>query len=114
MKFNKIGKYKLVDIINPVKWWAYVKFLFNSSVGERITPEDLQWKSEVVVFRAIMCPECKAAGACVDCGCNWAGKSGDMSMSCSKGNWLSVKDESDWEAQKEKYMKGITFGLVKK
>lgn len=114
MEFNKIGKYKLVDIINPVKWWAYVKFLFNSSVGERITPEDLQWKSEVVVFRAIMCPECKAAGACVDCGCNWAGKSGDMSMSCSKGNWLSVKDESDWETQKEKYMKGITFGLVKK
>jgi hypothetical protein len=107
-------KYKFKDIINPIKWWAYIKYLTNSIIGERITPEDKQWQSEVIVFRGIMCPACKQAGACVDCGCNWAGKSGDMSMECSLKNWTPVKDKNDWENQKSKYLHGLTFGLVKK
>jgi len=107
-------KYKFKDIINPVKWWAFAKYLFYSAFGERISPEDKQWQSEVIVFRGIMCPECKAAGACVDCGCNWAGKTADMSMSCSKGNWNPVKDKKDWDDQKDKFIRGYTFGLVRK
>jgi hypothetical protein len=107
-------KYKISDILNPVKWWAFLKFKYNSIMGERLTPEEKQWQSEVVVFRGIMCPKCKEAGSCIDCGCNWAGKSGDMSMSCSLGNWHSVKDEKDWEDQKSKYLNGIDFGFVKK
>ena len=106
-------KYKFNDIINPVKWWAFCKFLFNSVFGERVKPEDKQWQSEVIVFRGIMCSDCKAAGSCVDCGCNWAGKSGDMSMECSLGNWKSVKDKDDWESQKSKYLHGLKIGLVK-
>ena len=110
----KIGKYRLVDVINPIKWWAFCKFLFNSVFGERLSPEDKQWQSEVIMFRGIMCSECKAAGSCVNCGCNWAGKSGDMSMECSEGKWFAVKDKKDWEDKKSKFMHGLDFGFVKK
>jgi hypothetical protein len=107
-------RYKLTDILNPIKWWAFVKFKVNSVIGERLTPEEKQWQSEVIVFRGIMCPKCKEAGQCIDCGCNWEGKSGDMSMRCSLDNWTAVKDKKDWENQKNKYLFGLTFGIVKK
>ena len=109
----KIGKYRLIDLINPVRWYAFIKFKAQEFFGY-VTPEDKQWQSEVIVFRGLMCPECKVAGACINCGCNWAGKTGDMSMECSERKWFSVKDKKDWEDQKDKYMKGLDFGFVKK
>lgn len=61
-----------------------------------------------------MCSECKEAGYCLNCGCNWAGKSGDMSMSCSENKWPAVKDKHDWEDKKDKFLRGLKFGFVKK
>jgi hypothetical protein len=109
----KIGKYRVIDLINPVRWYAFVKFKVQEFFGY-VTPEDKQWQSEVIVFRGIMCSDCKEAGHCLNCGCNWAGKSGDMSMECSKGNWKSVKNKEDWDDQKSKFLHGLKFGFVKK
>lgn len=115
--------YRTEDLINPIKWWAVFKYLTQKYIGTffgYVSPEDKQWQAEVIVFRGIMCPDCKIAGECVGimedgkaCGCNWAGKSGDMSMECSLGNWKPVKDEEDWKEQKGKYMHGLKIGLVK-
>lgn len=116
MKF----KYRVKDLINPLKWIAVAKFLFYKNFGgKKIKIEDLQWQSEVIVFRGIMCQDCKKAGECVGippgetvaCGCNWIGKSTDMSMECSCGNWGPVKNKEDWE--KIKTNNRIKLGLVK-
>ena len=116
MKF----KYRWKDLINPVKWWAVAKFLWYKLFGgKKILLEDLQWQSEVIVFRGIMCEECKLAGQCVGipegetepCRCNWEGKSSDMSMKCSCGKWKEVNSKEDWE--KIKRNNRIKLGLVK-
>ena len=116
------------DLVNPVKWFDYTRFLARKVTGKVMyslgyrTPEDMAWQSEVISYRGFMCPNCKEAGKCVGikegetepCGCDWIGKSTDMSLSCNLKNWGEVKDKKDWEEQKEKYMPGLTFGMVKK
>jgi hypothetical protein len=116
------------DMINPKKWVHYGRFLLRKIAGKLAkeagyrTPEDMAWQAEVIVFRGLMCGRCKEEGKCVGieegqtepCGCDWIGKSTDMSLSCNLKNWPAVKDKEDWEDQKGKYMHGLTFGLVGK
>lgn len=104
------------DLINPKKWWAFVKFKVQEYFGY-VKPEDKQWQAEVIVYRSLSCPACKAAGQCIcipdgeteACGCNWAGKSGDMSMDCSCEKWFAVNSKEDWEAFKKS--RGVKFKL---
>lgn len=112
-------KYRTKDLIDPRKWWAVAKYLYYKLFGgKKILIEDLGWQSEVIVFRSLMCPDCKAAGECVGipegetkpCGCNWDGKSTDMSMQCSCNNWFPVENKEDWERQKRDNR--IKLGLV--
>lgn len=115
------------DIVNPVKWMDYLKFLLRKLTGKFFahlgykTPEDMYWQSEVVVFRQLMCSDCAAAGKCVGiaqgeteaCGCDFIGKSTDMSLECSLGNWKATPTKEVWEKQKKNFMHGLTFGFVK-
>ena len=115
------------DVINPKKWYDYLKFLIRKLAGKVAyesgyrTPEDMAWQAEVITFRGIMCDGCKAAGKCIGiepgetepCGCDWIGKSTDMSLSCNLKNWEKVESKEDWEDQKSKYMHGIKFGFIK-
>jgi len=114
------------DLINPRKWWDYFIFLIRKFTGwtlERFgfnTPEDLSWKSEVIVYRGLLCPECKIDGKCVGipngeleaCGCDFVGKSTDMSLECSCGMWKAVKDKEDWEKQKANYYSNFKLGFL--
>lgn len=113
-------KYRKEDLLSPSKWWAVIKFLYYKLAGgKKIPVEDLGWQSEVIVFRSIMCEDCKNAGECVGipegedkpCGCNWDGKSTDMAMRCSCGKWPEVESKEDWERIKRDNR--IKFGLVK-
>ena len=115
------------DMINPVKWYAFAKFLVRKVFGKVKedagfrTPEDMAWQAEVIVFRGLMCPDCKAAGQCVGiaegetepCGCDFIGKSTDMSLECSLGNWPATKDKKAWEKQQRNLLSGLKIGLVK-
>lgn len=114
----------LRDIINPVRWFAYCTFLFRKFTGKVYekagynTPEDLSWKAEVIVFRGFLCEDCKKAGKCVGiiegedepCGCDFIGKSTDMSEECSLGIWKSVKNKEDWENQKKELKLKLELG----
>lgn len=114
------------DLKNPKKWVDFFVFLLRKFVGkvaERAgynTPEDLFWKSEVISYRSLICSECKEAGKCVGvadgeteaCGCDFIGKSTDMSLECSCGLWRAVKDKKDWEDQKSKYYNGLKLGFT--
>jgi len=112
-------KYSKKDLKDPKKWWAVIKFLYYKLLGgKKIPVEDLTWQAEAIVFRGIMCPDCKAAGECVGipegedkpCGCNWEGKSTDMNMYCSCGKWLAVKNKEEWENFKRNNR--VKLGLV--
>jgi hypothetical protein len=118
---------RIKDIINPVKWVHYARFLLRKLTGKVKeeagfrTPEDMAWQSEVVVFRKIQCPDCAAAGKCVGiaegetepCGCDFIGKSTDMSLECSLGLWPSTPTKEAWEKQKSIFLHGLKIGLVK-
>ncbi len=115
------------DIINPIKWGHYLRFLVRKLLGTvkqeagYRTPEDMIWQSEVIVYRGLMCPECKSAGKCVGiaegetepCGCDFIGKSTDMSLECSLGNWVPTPTKEVWEKQKKNYLHGIKIGLIR-
>ena len=115
------------DIINPIKWVHYGRFLLRKLTGKVKeeagfrTPEDMAWQSEVIVFRGLMCPECKANGKCVGiadgetepCGCDFIGKSTDMALECSLGLLPATPTKEVWEKQKENLLHGIKIGLVK-
>jgi hypothetical protein len=98
----------LKDLINPRKWFDFLKFKFLSIFGY-LTPQEKHWQSEVIVYRGLQCPDCKNNGKCIKikegetepCGCDWIGKSTDMSLSCSLNNWGVVKDFNDWEKFKK-------------
>lgn len=115
------------DVVNPVKWWHYFRFLLRKLVG-RIkeeagyrTPEDMAWQSEVIVFRGLMCPGCKAAGKCIGiaegetepCGCDFIGKSTDMRAECSLHNWPTTLSKEMWDIQKKRFLNGIKIGLTR-
>lgn len=114
------------DIINPVKWVHYARFLIRKLFGKLKyaagyrTPEDMAWQAEVITYRSLLCPDCKAEGKCVGvaegeseaCGCDFIGKSTDMSLECSCGLWKSVKSKEDWEDQKEKYYPNIKINFT--
>lgn len=114
----------LRDIINPVRWYAYATFLLRKITGYFFeksgynTPEDLSWKAEVIVFRGLLCEDCKKEGKCVGiiegedkpCGCDFIGKSTDMSEECLLGNWKPVKGKEDWERQKRELKLKVELG----
>ena len=114
------------DIINPVKWVHYVRFLIRKLFGKLKyeagyrTPEDMAWQSEVITYRSLLCSDCKTEGKCVGiaegeseaCGCDFIGKSTDMSLECSCGLWKAVKNKEDWEQQKEKYYSNIKINFT--
>ncbi len=109
------------DVINPIKWYAYSVFLFRKVSGRLAekagynTPEDLAWKSEVIVYRGLLCGDCKSVGKCIGipdgeteaCGCDFIGITTDMSQACGCGKWKAVKDKEDWERQKESDYKSL-------
>lgn len=42
--------------------------------------------SEQASFRQLNCPECKALGACTECGCNYPAMTLSPTKVCPKGN----------------------------
>lgn len=98
----------LKDIINPKKWLDFAKYKFREWFG-KLTPQEQAWQAEVIVYRGLRCPNCKANGKCVGvaegetkpCGCDFIGKSTDMTLSCSLDAWGPVESEEEWELIKK-------------
>jgi len=94
----KIGKYRLVDILSPKKWWAAFKWYSTDHV--KVPKDEILDIAELVIFRSKECPACVENGTCLDCGCNTMGKMVDPSEECSLGRWNSTTVEN-WRKTKE-------------
>lgn len=98
----KINGYRVVDMINPRKWWAIV----DAKLARRYTDKAFM---EQVVYRMTQCPECVAAGKCLDCSCPVPNNMLARGNKCSEGRWDEMYNEETWNSFKEK--RGIKISI---
>jgi hypothetical protein len=110
---TNIKKRGLKDIFS-LRVVSYLESIWQKIFGVRILQKDMVAYSEQVVYKAFRCPECKAKGECVFCGCNFKDLSVSKDAVCSEGRWGKTMNEKDWEKYKSTYLPGTEFGIVKK
>ena len=123
----KIGKYRVIDLLNPRKWVMFLKYkayewgnplpdtikAVSGKQGEAsddlkaMSKEDLVAYSQMVVYRMSLCNSCVKGGECHHCGCPSPGLFLDQYNSCFAGNWGSIDSMDKWRQYVEK--NGITF-----
>jgi len=104
----KIFGYKLVHIINPVKWYSIVigKILKKYGFGEQ---KDLFHIYEQYTFRATMCNLCLEEGKCLSCKCDMPDKMLVPFEMCDLKRWGPIiQDKEQWENFKKENKIKIT------
>ena len=104
--FTNIKKRGFKDILST-RVFSYI-------FGVWTAKKDQVAYSEQILWKGIICPECKAKGECAECGCNFFDLSVAKNSVCSAGRWGKIMPANSWEEYKSKYLSGIEFGLVKK
>lgn len=110
---TNIKKRGLKDIFS-LRVISYIESVWQKLFGVRIEQKDMVAYSEQLIYKAVMCPECKAKGECVFCGCNFKDLSVSKDAVCSEGRWGKIMDEKNWEEYKKTYLPGTEFGIVRK
>lgn len=98
----KIFGYRVVDIINPIKW----KRVYDSIVVKNHLElfGSLQVHiTEQLMWRRLNCPECVEAGKCLACNCPIEEKMFTPEETCTNGLWGPFLDATDWEAYKKEF-----------
>lgn len=88
--------YRLRDIVNPKKWYAFV-------VGHLLKKTITISYAEQFLDRTNKCAPCVAAGECEHCGCPMPAAAIPKGNSCSRGAWGPMMNDSDWNDWKEIY-----------
>lgn len=105
---KKVFKYRLIDMINPRKWWsvfvAYILKHHCASVAPHIVAQ------YAVRFFDDECRGCVASGNCAHCGCDMPSKALNDFESCSAGNWGPIMDADQWDAHVKKV--GLDIKIV--
>jgi len=89
----KIGKYRVIDMVNPLKWWAAI-------TGHIIKKYVTIAYCEQVVYRTVMCSPCIKSKQCKHCGCDAIAAALSPVNYCSQGNYGSMMSEKQWEDYK--------------
>ncbi len=98
-----MAKYRLVDMINPRKWWAFI-------IGRILEKYVTFAYCEQAVYRSIMCKSCVKAGSCVGCGCAMPDALMAPGNFCSEGNWTGMMSKEEWNERKE--VSGLEFNIT--
>lgn len=105
----KIFGLRLIDLINPVRWYKFLSWKEVEREGILEIPMDeVQERSELLVYRSLSCPECLENGTCLVCGCHTAAKMIDPSESCPEGKWQATTVDA-WKKSKDGL--GIKFKI---
>ncbi|MGB2789430.1 MAG: hypothetical protein WBC13_08925 [Dokdonella sp.] len=110
---TNIKKRGLKDIFS-MRVFSYINSKLQSIFGVWTVKKDQLAYSEQILFKGLMCPECKEKGECVECGCNFYDLSVAKNSVCSAGRWGEVMNSKSWAEYKSKYLSNVEFGLVKK
>ena len=107
-------KIKLLDIINPVKWWSMI----DSWLTKRYSVFASVHVIEQIHYRFLNCPACLKAKACIGqgdcegCGCDIPDKMLVLWETDDCGKWGPVLDKEEWEEYKR--VNEVTFILKEK
>jgi hypothetical protein len=97
----KIFGYRIIDLINPVRWVMFLKHSENERTNVTEVPTDeLQARAELLVYRGTLCPECEEAGKSLCCNCDWTAKAFNPEDECKDGKWESTTI-SAWKNTKD-------------
>lgn len=116
----KVFGYKLSHILNPKRWFMFLSYKKNNAVKKiPIAQKDAIAFAELVMYRALTCPQCVSAGKCIGtgeegsgCGCEINGLTGDVTSDCGLYIWGGyTKDNFVEEWNKYKKLEGISFEL---
>lgn len=103
------------DIINPVKWFAYLNGM---ALKERESELSQEHVIEQLIYRRVRCPQCLVVDnhedypgkavcigtpLCEGCTCDTWGKMLLVEEKCHCGKWGPIKSKEDWEAYKLKF-----------
>lgn len=94
----RIFGYRLIDLINPIRWFKFLTFKEQERTNITEVPTDeIQTRAELLVFRGIKCPECRDSGKKKCCNCDWTASAYDPEEACKYGKWDATTVE-DFEA----------------
>lgn len=102
-------KYRIKDIINPLKWWSVVVGFFKLKI-QRMEPHVIT--QYALRFNTPECQPCFEKGKCFQspspgidpCNCAMPDKALVAHESCSCGYWGPIiKDKQEWEEYKKIY-----------
>ena len=98
---------RVIDIVNPVKWWSFAKGLFiNLFLQQHVL---IQY-----ALRMFICGDCLKNGKCVDCGCDAYAKMLDPTSKCSADKWGPIYNKSKWKEVQREYGIKLNFLFKKK
>ena len=98
--------------VTPLRVWAYIRSKYRGLFGIRVKQSELEAISEIIVYKGLVCSECKQRGACVKCECPWTELVTSLDVPCSDGKFPAFKGDiaKQWEEEKEK--QGIFINLL--
>ena len=95
-----ISKTKLIDWVNPKKWFS----VFRSVKNQRVVPP--MHEMEQYVYRSVVCKPCVENGNGLDCGCTTLPKMLDPKGMCDNAEtgfmWGPIMEKEKWENYKKK------------
>jgi len=98
---------RVIDIVNPVKWWSFAKGLFiNLFLRQHVLTQ--------YALRMYLCAECIEKGKCVDCACDAYAKMLDPTSKCSADKWGPIYNKSKWKEVQREYGIKLNFLFKKK
>lgn len=107
---TNIKKRGLKDILNPVRWRIFTRFLLRKVKGLHLQDHEIQPFVEQVIWRQALCKPCLLAGECTHCGCKAPELFYDKDMVCSGGNWNEMMSPEEWKQYKSG-VGGLSFNF---
>jgi len=92
--------------------WAYLRSKYRAVFGIRVKQRELEAISEIIVYKGLVCSDCKERGACRVCECPWTELVTALDVPCSDGKFPAFKGDvvEQWEEEKQK--QGIFINLL--
>lgn len=101
----------LKDILNPKKWFVYLKSKYwKTKKYVKLEESEIFSYCEQVVYRSILCKPCVKDGKCKDCKCPVPENMIIPENTCSEKNWVEMKNSDEWNKYKKSL--GIEFNII--
>ncbi|MCO6500243.1 MAG: hypothetical protein J5I47_07695 [Vicingus serpentipes] len=82
--------------ITPKRIWVYIRSKIRKIIAYRLNERDAILFSEVMLYKALSCPDCVQMGKCKKCHCPIPELFTSMDVGCSLGHYPQFEVNRDW------------------